>query len=347
MKITIYVGQCWENFGPLTTDIGGSEKAVIAMARELSIAGAEVLVVGGVTAPATGPMGDQWIPHQGWVPTEQGDLFVAWRVPNGVIQARPHYKKVAVWLHDMTYTSWPKEVFEYIDCVLCLSEFHTQNFLKYNPRYTNKMFQTANGIDVVNYPAIKPVKREHHYIYSSSPRRGLGTLLKEWPDVRKKFPDAVLNVAYGFDLSIKMSEAAGDTFQANVYRKLQKQTLNTEGVVYHGRLTQEKLAALQRDSYAWLYPPNDFEETFCITALEVQAAYCMPISRANGALPEVLQEYIQWDYGVSTVEILDFAQNSVIMAVGNYDRMLSENRRWVEHYTWTRVAEQWLELLCS
>ena len=327
----IFCGKCWEPFSPFDTAIGGSEKAVIKMAEELAKAGASVRVFSEWEGDHQGA---QWIHFTKYQPTG-ADVLVNWRgihIPNPV-----GYKQSWMWLHDLMAGPLPEKAGDSLDRILVLSEFHRGNVLKCAPWAEFKVFKTANGFEIEHYPAEFPNKIPHHYIYSSSPRRGLGTLLRDWPAVRKQFPSATLHVCYGFDLSIQMCETVGDKFTANVFRRLQVQANSTPGVINHGRVGQPDLANLQRQCVAWLYPPSDFEETFCITALEAQAAYCLPISRDNGALPEVVQNRFIWSHENHTSHMLDMLSDIP------YIEWLEDNRQWAAQHTWAAVAKQWME----
>lgn len=342
-SIDIFCAKCWEPFGPATTDIGGSEKAVIAMARELSKAGTVVRVYGEPPVEGKDEHGTEWLHYNKWTMDTRADILVGWRNATPMAYMAQagvrNYGSTAMWLHDLGTPYMPEQLAAAVDKVMVLSDFHAKSFLSTNPRLKDKIYKTANGVELHQYPAEMPTKYGNNYFYSSSPRRGLGKLLKEWPEVRKKYPDALLHVAYGFELSIKMCEIQGDQFTANVFRRLQRQAATTEGVIDYGRVDGPTLAAIQRKCEAWLYPPNDFEETFCITALEAQAAYAFPIVRQNGALPETVNNKFVWTADMTTLDVIE--QYNTIED-GLID-VLEENRRFAEQYTWAEVAQAWLK----
>jgi glycosyltransferase involved in cell wall biosynthesis len=72
------------------------------------------------------------------------------------------------------------------------------------------------------------------------------------------------------------------------YKRKIRQLADQPGVVWRGRLGQKELARELSKCGAMFYPgPHSFEETFGITFVEAQAAGCIPVTRDNGALPEV------------------------------------------------------------
>lgn len=353
MNIEFYVGKTWENVRPemLTgPGCGGSEVALIKMAEELCKLGHQVTV---------------WGPHAGEYNYDGGtvvyrhfnlyrlsddvapDVTVMWRNIEPVMREHPGGKTV-LWLHDLGLPELPPEIAARIDYLFCLSQFHANSILANNPLLADKLYLTDNGINMDLYPddpetAADSIARMNRFIYSSSPRRGLGKLLREWPAVREKFPEAELHIAYGFELSISMCEKVGNQREADIYRSMLKAIeKGIPGVVYHGRLNQLELAALQRSCFAWLYPPNDFEETYCITALEAMAAKLRIASRDNGALPETLNNFWVWHEGVHTKDAI---KRLYLQDWDLEENLIQHNYNYVKDKTWANIAKEWTERL--
>lgn len=97
------------------------------------------------------------------------------------------------------------------------------------------------------------------FIYKSSYDRGLETLLKMWPLIKKELPDAELKVCYGFDLFLK-------AYSNNPYMMKWKKDMETlmeqDGITHYGRVSKSKLDELTADSDFWVYPTH-FQETNC------------------------------------------------------------------------------------
>jgi glycosyltransferase involved in cell wall biosynthesis len=93
------------------------------------------------------------------------------------------------------------------------------------------------------------------------------------------------------------------------------------------------------------YQPNHesgtggFVETFCITALEAQAARCRIVSRKNGALPETIKHAIWWDENTNIVEIL---QNLSSLWEPKWTE---KNYQWAIKQTWNSLATEWAQEL--
>ena len=90
-----------------------------------------------------------------------------------------------------------------------------------------------------------------------------------WPRVKELIPDATLNVfCPGYS-------------QPDV-------KVWPEGVTYHGTVDQKTLHSWQQISEYWLHP-TEYEETYCITALEMQYSKVIPITTDMSALSEVVK----------------------------------------------------------
>jgi glycosyltransferase involved in cell wall biosynthesis len=133
--------------------------------------------------------------------------------------------------------------------------------------------------------------RVQRVVYSSSPDRGLDVLLEEWPKVREKVPAAVLAWTYA---PVYFRVAEQDPIVGAHAARI-RELSDQPGVTPLGSLSQPKLAKLMMQSTVWTAPswatPHNapFFETFCIGALEAQAAGCVVVASDWGALPETVK----------------------------------------------------------
>jgi len=130
-------------------------------------------------------------------------------------------------------------------------------------------------------------------IYSSSPDRGLQTLLEMWPAILAEEPEAELHIAYGMEnwrKSIDMGlRVEIPWLSAEAYRQIQHMIKTLPRVISHGRLGPTKLAELQLSSGVYAYP-TWFAETSCITMMQAQAAGCYIVATPNAALNETVAD---------------------------------------------------------
>lgn len=149
---------------------------------------------------------------------------------------------------------------------IALTDWHKETIKeKYNIELPIHVI--GNSIDRSTF-TVETNKIKDSFIYSSAADRGLYRLLSMWPEVRSEVPNATLNVfCPGYS-------------QPDVQEW-------PEGVTYHGTVSQEDLHKWQMKSEYWLHP-TDYEETYCITALEMQYAKVIPITTKVAALNEVI-----------------------------------------------------------
>ena len=175
----------------------------------------------------------------------------------------------------------------YIMCHNNYTELEDQNDVYYDPYKFNKLlryavlsedskkrikpqigydttdrdfFLTSNGVDQSFYSDVDTYQKKNKMVWSSRPERGLKTFIKYvYPLIKKEVPDFEVDVcSYINPEDLDMSEYLEDN-----------------SIHFLGRLNQEDLAKIQKESKIWVYPNLGlteelffFHETFCITAVE-------------------------------------------------------------------------------
>ena len=198
------------------------------------------------------------------------------------------------WMHDVFLQGDDEYLEEFIlkgfvHEIYTLSDFHT-NFVA-NAVYTeprrcfevtkNHFWQTRNG--AVKYIEDVDVtkKDKNHFIFNAAYFKGLeNLLLKVWPRVKERLPDAYLTVVGG---SYIFREGYVDT-QEEAMRAAVADPRNKElDVRFTGVMRQKDIAELYANAYMFLYP-TDIPETFGISALE-SLLYKTPLmTNRHGAL---------------------------------------------------------------
>jgi glycosyltransferase involved in cell wall biosynthesis len=121
------------------------------------------------------------------------------------------------------------------------------------------------------------------------------------------------------------------------------------GVTFTGRLGKRRLVEEMQAASILLYP-NNFQETFCLTALEAQAAGVPIVSSQLGALPTTVHPDACLllpghpstpDYQTRFVAAAaDLLHDPVRRA-----RMAQAGIAHASQYDWTAIAEQWRRLI--
>ena len=341
MKIVLYTGYQSTRWNPDTQHkigLGGTEQCVLYLAYHLAAhPGNQVWVVGDVIE------GD--FDNVKYRSTENFkkevksvDTIIATSYIHYLLEFEDiEYKNSIFWVHNTDYfTYWRgKEIKNHRELLLhpklthiiCLTYWHKDKFAEQFPETLDKIQVIGNGIykkafvDVWPKPKIVNgrtlpgdplyhIKNNNQYIYTSHAERGLQRLLEEWPSILENTPDATLKIAtpaYGleyFDLYFKE--------WAN----------NLEGVEFVGTLSQQELYKLMASSCYWYYP-SDYEETFCITALEMLGHKVQPITWEWGGLKETLQ-------GFNTRNIYESVNWNLVKSYLHYkDWRIVVNNEWL------------------
>ncbi len=333
--------------------VGGSETAVIQMAKAWSKMGCQVVVYAGVNGIYDGV----WYRTEDlFDPKKKSDVFISWRIPTAFKFGRPNAKTTILWTHDLFYpvqipglpaNQWPQDWIDNIDYIMVLSQFHKDYIERAHPNFKGKTFLTRNGIDPHRFVGKDIKKVPHKYFFSSSYERGLEELLGDWPKIKEAIPDAELHVGYGIETAKWVWKEQGNTEKLNWLYKMQNLMASLPGVVNHDRIGQDELADLQLSCEAWLYPyqPNyegghgGWLETYCITALEAQAARCKIVSRTNGALPETIKHAVWWDSKTDIVDVLTHMENYW------KPEWTEKNYKHAIKLTWESLAAEWAQEL--
>lgn len=342
MRVLIYVGYQSMHFNPDTlkeTGLGGTEIALIYLAKELKKFGHKITVSGDVLTGTFDSI--EWLPtnecHMKY--SNQFDIIIAASYLHVVPEFKEYVNaKTILWVHNTDYYPWwqGEEIKNHleilnsdnIDAVVCLTEWHRELWHK---KYGNTNIEViGNGIDTSTFIG-QPEKIKNRFIWSSAPERGLYDLLNNWQTILKVKPGATLEVfspSYSIDQLDNSSEI--------------KTLLEQTGIIVRGNVSQEELhTAMLRAEY-WMYL-TDYEETYCITALEMQYAKVLPIVTEVAALAETVSNGIilensetKWQESVQLLSKLGPELK---------DKVVEEAYQWAKMQTWPERSYIWNELL--
>lgn len=256
------------------------------------------------------------------------EVHIAWRHTTKLTAAKTY-----IWLHDLMAPGI--EHHQNYDYALCLSDFHRDyvNTLFGVPR--DKIIVTRNGVDPSRWDGIEFNKEKNKVVYVSSPDRGLEDALRVMDLVVQHIPEAKLHVYYGFDNMYKN----GMGHEADRIKALcnERHYVNLVGNIDQKRLVEELSSAS-----VWLYPTN-FNETYCISAVETHLSKVWPVVRKYGALPHTMKNMPK-----DMIE-LDPKSNYSAYAARVIDAIEKEKWREInpiaEPFSWESVAAEWLQFM--
>ncbi|MBU2185411.1 MAG: glycosyltransferase [Gammaproteobacteria bacterium] len=349
-EIVFLCGQGLEDWSPMSLNkgLGGSETAVVYLARGLYDLGHKVTVYGAPGKDEGVHDGVEYWDFRRWK-QQPCDVLIASRMPE-VAEAKTEARIKVLWCHDLhMYERLTPERMEYFDNLFVMSEFQRKYMLRLYPFILpEKFFVTANGIDLDLFQNLEVERDPHRLIYTSSPDRGLTNLLCFWPIIRQRVPDATLHIYYGLQMMEKAYRWQGHSAEFKNFQNGLATLIKQPGVEYHGRVGKKELATEMAKSAVLAYPTEFLEISF-ITGMEAMAAGCVPVVTASGALPETI--------GDGGILIKGYPRNDIYqkMWIGSVLALLTQPEIWKEHhdraltraqrFSWKGVIEQWDEFM--
>jgi glycosyltransferase involved in cell wall biosynthesis len=331
MRIILYTGYQDPHWNPsllTSTGLGGTEQCVLNLAKQLATEH-EVYVVGEViegefdgvlyitTSNALTRFGTSFV-----------DCVIGVSYIHYLIELRDlNFTHSILWVHNTDFYPWYKGQYlpnkgrdllkhPKMTGIVCLTDWHKKKFIEQFPEVENKIKVIGNGVDVDRFVEVTD-KLPNSFIYTSHAERGLVKVLDNWDDIRKSKPNSELHIAtpeYGLEY-----------FNQNFLTRVD----SLDSVFFHGTLPLNELYDLMAKCEYWYYP-TDYEETFCITALEMLGHRVNPISTETAALKETLSGFnlltldnlasdVDWNAATRYVKKCDWSRKKTIWSPYIYD----------------------------
>jgi len=316
--------------------IGGAELALFTWAEFMARRGHQVRIYNDPAEPGT-YQGIEFLSQNKFDPSENRDVFIAWRSPNRFIQKARGYR--IHWSTDQ-YTSgnFATDIVPYVDKIVCISPFHRKYYLeRYGPPET-KIVYLDLGVRLEDY-TMQPKKVACRCIFCSVPDRGLQLVPNIWSVIKEAVPDASLVITSDYRLW-------GSQNPLNYQHRLNM--VGQEGTVYLGAIPRPRLIALQSEAQVHLYPCT-YDELFCISAAECQVAGAYPVTSAMGAL-ETTNEFgitftghpespaWQKEYTATVIELLLNQESLTARAEACMERARVR-------FSWDKICDKWEKML--
>lgn len=269
----------WDGETLRTKGIGGSENFTIRYAEYMSKMGYQIFVFCKCNT-------EKKYEEVTYFPIETFDLFVStYIIDICIINRFPEFISVSCLnniktyyvLHDIASNGGIIPLSPNLHGILCISEWHKQQFLNFYPSCEKITEVISYGIETDVYNT-KIEKQKYNFIYPSFPNRGLLQLLKMWPKIITKYPEAYLDVFCNTKNDWCQKYWANDMFEIDYMLEKYKDTITN-----HGWVNGETLRYFWSKAHIWFYPCT-FEETCCLTSWEAAASKTLVVSNNLAAL---------------------------------------------------------------
>ena len=312
----LIMGKPWCGATVYEAPLGGSESAVVYLAREFARKGHEVAVFthgqpGTYENVKYRPVGEL---YAGGVP--ECDVHISSRWVDIVPNSRGKLK--ILWLHDLP----PAPEYNLPgDAVVFLSEFQARAW-GFAPGARVKII--GDGVDLSLFSGEE--KRDpNRLVWISNPDRGLYIACKIFKEeISPRWPDLHLDV-YG-----RYAVYGWGQMEESWY--LPPRPWLGERIILKDPLPRLALARELMRSWAVWYPTY-WLETFCMATLEAQAAGTPVISSPIGALTETVKG------GILTRDFPNAV--SQLRNKSRWNKLSSAGKAFAQEYSWAKIAEQW------
>jgi glycosyltransferase involved in cell wall biosynthesis/2-polyprenyl-3-methyl-5-hydroxy-6-metoxy-1,4-benzoquinol methylase len=308
--VAVYVaGALWEWNGSKVDreGIGASEEMIVRMGEKL--APSRTYDVFGPVPEEEVWKGVGYFPQRAIRKVEAGTKLLVSRSPASIQRIDEWLGSKAdavLWLQDTHYPDLTPEIAERYETIVCVSDWHSELVARtvYGEAWRQEVWPKSEGgsgrirtiynwVDRSHFQAgldagWKDVKLPHHFIYASSPDRGLLKLLELWPRVLDLYPDATLSVFYGWKGASRLGDGHADSNWNQRYlksRRRYEELRHQKGVHEVGMVDHYRVALEFQKAAAMLYP-GDFHETFGTVASKAGAAGCVPVISDLAGLKE-------------------------------------------------------------
>jgi glycosyltransferase involved in cell wall biosynthesis/tetratricopeptide (TPR) repeat protein len=334
---------------PRTRGLGGTESAIVYLAEALTGRGHRVVVLSNCDEPGVyhGVEYARWETMPSRAVADRPDVLVAVRDWQTIGQTRFAPLQI-FWTGDAFDQPFVKTLAnaqerEHVDFFMLQSDWHEDTFRTHHgvPGWQILRTRLGSAASASDVPAQKNPggPRSRRLAYASTPFRGLDVLLDVFPRIRAACPDAELDVFSSMQV-YGVSAADDQARYGALYAKATQ-----PGVRLVGTVPQFELAERLKEARILAYP-NSYAETFCIAAIEAEAAGCAVVTTQLGALPETVG-----DGGIcipGTPHDAGYQDAFVAACV----RLLTDDDAWQAmssraldrawgEYTWPAIAAAW------
>lgn len=364
MRINFYSGnriEPWDYRNVFDIGIGGSETSHVEMAIRLAKRGHTVTSYTDLPPDCPNPNfgGVHWRKLD-LATFEEDALWIIYRQPSLGAKLTPDTNR-KFWLvcQDVFYPDWDTKAVASFDRIIGLCPRHIDDIKFRDPSVAGQLCMSSNGINVERIQAAEQFtqwnanyqRNPARLIWTSSPDRGLKELLDIFERAKEQVSDLELHVFYGMNNIDKI--CSGDRKKAPWNKSWQQydRAINTEGVVWRGRIGQKELTKELFQAGIWCYP-TWFPETSCISCMEAQACGCIPITNPIWATGYNVKHGIMIEGSPNDTLVKTRYVDAVVQVASTplaqqeefRKEMMGESRQRLDWERWVTQWEYWAEV---
>jgi len=221
-------------------------------------------------------------------------------------------------------TKWSKKI---TGCI-CQTEWHKNHFISLYPQLKDKITIINNGINTELF-TFKNKKVSNKFIYTSCSERGLKKLTDLWPTILENLPDAELTIS-SYNNFPKSEE------DNKILEYIQK----TPSITHIGKLNRTELYDFMSSAEYWLYP-SYFQETSCITSLELLASEVICLYYPVAGLVNTIG-----DYGIPISEGNEI-DKLLNLSMKQKTELKKRGKEYALNCSWKNRADEWCNMIFS
>ena len=330
-NIVYYCGKSGLVFSPEIKNMGGSEKAVVNLSKELVNLGHKVTVFGNVEEGTYD--GVRYLNYRKFNYYDIFDVVILWRgFAFNMLSNIKNANKILLDFHDNTnIKQYPDGYFDKVDAFMLKSNFHKSLF----PQLKNSnVVVCKNGLEDIfrqeNLQQYSNIKKEKlKFCYTSCYTRELDLILTYvWPEIHSRFPEAELHLFYGMDL-----------VEPNTRKRLTNIIENSPNTYDHGRVNIKELTEIKFKFPFHLYVSNTVIEIDCLSIRESAQCGCIPIISDKSVFAERQGFHVNGD--PQDKDYYENAVDSIIKFISNKDKVKKTMKKikYKKEMYWDDVAK--------
>ena len=350
MKVLFCIGYQKQPYSPdswVSNGSGGSEYCVMKLSERMFNQGNDVVVTGEVV---TGEYnGVKYLSYDDLGVNQHYDVVIATNYIHYIEELDSReitFDKSYFWIHNNEfYPWWNGETLDgdgrlnlnnsRLTRIIAVSEYSKKRLLDTYPEMEGKIDVIDNAIDPSDWDIYTNTSKiKDRFIYTSAADRGLENLLSMWSDIKKIKPSATLVVAtppYALDWY------PGDN---PIY----------DDIEWVGSLSPYELYNQILQAEYWVYP-SYYDETYCITALEMMMGGVKIISSNTGNLQSLISGRGKL---VSSNLSFDDMKSEMLGALVNettnpnsLSSFLQNAKQFAVNQNWDKITKTWMDMIES